>query len=857
MASLKNGRLSQDVRPTHYGLQLTVVPKQRFFQGEVMIDVMCLFPTHVITLHALELQIKGASVLTDGGAVTTTVETDPTSETVTLTSPEILKGACRLALTFSGELNRQLKGFYAVDAGDGSGEVYAFTQFEPTDARRMFPCFDEPAMKASFHVTVTFPSYLTAISNMPLTGEINNGGMKTATFHETPIMSTYLLALGLGQFDFLLQDVGKTRVTVFTPPGQKPLGAFALKVAAGVLPLLNDYFDLPYPYPKLDLVTVPNFAMGAMENWGAIFFRDSRLLLDEPLSATGTKRDVANVITHEIVHQWFGNLVTMQWWDDLWLNEAFATWLACKIVDQWQPGWNVWVEFQQEKQEPLFIDAMGSTRPIQAPVKSPAQIEEMFDALTYEKGAACLRMIEQFLGEQVFREGIRRYMNQHQYKNADSTHLWGALEMASGHPVSKIARAWFTQPGFPLVTVSHNKRLCTLTQQRFLAKTDADTQNTQCWTVPVVLKYRDASGVHHHHVLLMERTQEVVIPGAGEIGWVYGNAEEAGFFRTHSEAGFPLMDARADLTPAERIGFLDNLFALCVRGSLPANDFMDTLCCFKGDLTRVVVEAIVSYLDILDRQMIHASDATASFRRFVTQMLLPVWEAVGWDTRATEDDEHRTMRAAALWGLGGLARDEDILSELPRRQTRYFAKPDSLDATLVSPVLRVMARVGGGDQFDLYLSKFREGRTPEDRDRYLLALAEFTRPDLAEKLLAFALSSEMRSQDVWRPVRSLLRSVHTQGIAWRYLTTHWSAFREKGGSVGAQRMIQGLQSLWHSKYLEEVHSFFSDPAHQVEAATRALEQTLERIQIGIHFKTCQQEGFIQWFRKVSYASDRF
>ncbi|MFQ5580967.1 MAG: M1 family metallopeptidase, partial [Nitrospiria bacterium] len=402
MEEVMTERLPDHVRPVLYEIELKVIPKEKSFSGRVQIDLQVETPAREIILHSLDLNIDGAEIQQGASKrIPVGIKTDPPSETICLLPKEPIKsGTSRLFISFSGRLNRQMRGLYEAHAG---GEIYAFTQCEATDARRIFPCFDEPAMKARFRLSVAVPSDLVALSNMPVIEEkqdtYQEEGLKYLTFDETPVMSTYLLALAVARLEKEEIEVAGTRVGLWTLPGELHLGQFALEVTSAALPLLNDYFDLPYPTPKLDLVCVPDFAMGAMENWGAIFFRDSCLLLDREIASTTTQRRVANVITHEIVHQWFGNLVTMGWWDDLWLNESFATWLACKIVDQWRPEWHSWVEFQQEKEVPLSLDALEATRPIRADVASSAQIEEMFDALTYEKGAACLRMIEQFLGE--------------------------------------------------------------------------------------------------------------------------------------------------------------------------------------------------------------------------------------------------------------------------------------------------------------------------------------------------------------------------------------------------------------------------------------------------------------------------
>jgi puromycin-sensitive aminopeptidase len=595
-----------------------------------------------------------------------------------------------------------------------------------------------------------------------------------------------------------------------------------------------------------------------MENWGAIFFRDSRLLVDDQLASTGTKRIVANVIVHEIVHQWFGNLVTMWWWDDLWLNEAFATWLAVKIVDQWRPEWNSWVEFQQEKQIPFSVDALESTRPISSKVTSAAQIEELFDALTYEKGAAVLRMIEQFLGETAFRDGIRRYIAAHQYGNAPAADLWAALEAASGQPVPAIAHDWFTQPGFPLITLSQDDaRTFNVTQQRFHAVEQvASTRSTARWTVPVILKFHDEYGVHTHPFLLREASAVVTLPGTGPIQWILANSGESGFFRTHYEPALQeavRTIAATQLEPAERIGLLDHLRALSQAGTLPIDEWMDCLVRFQGDRTRVVVQTLADQLELLSNQFITADDHSL-MAGLAMELFDPLWQHFGWGPRPNnhEDDETRLARAACLWALGRIAQPSSLLREAADRFERYLADPASLDPTLATPVVRLHAGFGDAKQFDRYIELFTHAQTPEERDRYLLALADFPDPALARRYLEFSLSDGVRSQDAWKPMRYLLaHPAHppVQTEAWTFMQSRWDRLREKTGSVGAMRMIQGLRHVWRSDWHDDVRRFFDDPAHRVPSAERALAQTLEFIRIGIAFKERQQTALSNWLKK--------
>lgn len=845
MSNLISGRLPAGVRPQSYTLDLFVQLAEKTFSGRLLISLKVEKSLQTITLHALglivtETQLCGQEAL---------VSIHPSDETMTLTFPETIPpGEQQLSLAFSGKLNQQMRGLYATEV---QGETFAFTQFEATDTRRMFPCFDEPAIKARFKVSLNVPTHLTALSNMPIVEEKKVGNLKKITFDETPLMSTYLLAVAIARLEKREIRVGETAVAVWTLAEQVPLGSFALKVTQAVLPLLNDYFDLPCPTPKLDLVCVPDFAMGAMENWGAIFFRDACLLLDENRSSTATQRRVADVITHEIVHQWFGNLVTMHWWDDLWLNESFATWLACKIVDQWRPEWDSWLSFQEGKAVPLALDALENSRAIQADVKNAAEIEEMFDALTYEKGGACLRMIEIFLGESVFREGIRRYIKQFQYQNASADDLWTTLERSSGQPLKKIAKDWFTRPGFPLIkieTSSDKLKTLHLSQQRFTGKKIGRDLNP--WIIPMALKYEDDEGIHEQHILMDKQEMDLTLPVQGSLKWIYGNASEAGFYRIAYE-GRPAKAlsefAAKALHPIEKIGYLGDLWALSYRGDHPISVFMEALCHFRGDASRVLVSEICSYLEILSSQIVLPADHSR-FAAFVDQQLTPLWKKCGWDADKDEDDEKRLVRADLLWALGSIAQDEEILSELPRRQTLYQARPHSIDASLVGTLIRLCALSDGGKRFDQFIEKLERSKTPEQRDYYLLALATFNKPALACKLIELCLSNKIRAQDIWKPIRTLLSNPVVQGTSWTYIKQHWTALHTKGGSLAAQRIIQSTAQLWSEDWHADISDFFKNPDIRPGVAVRTLAQTLEFIQLGMQFKKYQTSELSNWLQ---------
>jgi puromycin-sensitive aminopeptidase len=833
---------------------LDVRPEEGRFSGRVRIAVRLNAPTRKIALHAQDLVVSEAAIVVGDQRRPLAVTLDPSTTGLVLTSPDIISpGSAALELTFAGSLNRQMKGLYEARAVvDGVEERYAFTQFEPNDARRCFPCFDEPALKASFRVQVTAPAHLTVLSNMPALSETREGSRKTVRFAETPVMSTYLLAVAVGRLAPKRRTIAGADVAVWALPRDLTLADFALDVTAGTLPLLNEYFGLPYPYPKLDLIAVPDFAMGAMENWGAIFFRDSRLLVDPTRASTATQRVVANVIVHEIVHQWFGNLVTMQWWDDLWLNEAFATWLACKIVDQWRPEWRSWDEFQLEKHVPLALDALDSTRAIAAGADTSAEIEAMFDPLTYEKGAAVLRMFEQFLGEDAFRDGIRAYMKQHQFGNTVAADLWRALDAASGRPVGDLARDWLSQAGYPVVhvrAVGNDRRTLQLTQRRWSVHGSRRSAPGR-WRIPVVIRYEDSRGIHAHHVLLDRDQANVTLPADGAVAWVYGNGMESGFYRVTHEPGLHaalLALGWTRLDAAERVGLLNHAWAAAETGEAPIDAFMDTLAACRGDGTRVLVEALAGYLDTLVERVVVRGERPL-FARVAGELAAPIWERLGWDGRGSEDDEARLTRAATLWLMAAVAADPEVCREVNRRVDAYLSDPSSLDPTLASNVLRLGARLGDAVRFDAYLSRLRSARTPEDRDRFLSALADFPDRTLIERLLALLCADEVRGQDAWKPFRSLLGNPEVQDLAWDFVKTHWGALREKAGSVGASRIIQATKGLWRPDWRDEVATFFSRPEHRVESAAKSLDQTLEFIDVGIAFKAAQAEPLSRWLR---------
>jgi len=847
-------RLDPGIKPESYNLRLKVDPDAGTFSGELSLKIRLKKAASRLMLHAADLKIERAGI--DGEDIpAAAIKIDKAAETAAFGLRKNLQpGPAVLNISYSGTLNRQLRGLYLSTAKhEGKTENYAFTQFEPADARRMLPCFDEPAFKARFKLSVCAPAKYTLLSNMPAEKEEIQGGLKTVRFGETPLMSSYLLAVAVARLAPKSGRVGKTKVTVWTRPEDLHQADFALAAAKASLSRLNAYFDLPYELPKMDLVAVPDFAAGAMENWGAIFFRDSAILAHPKLSSAKARRRVAEVVAHEIVHQWFGDLVTMEWWNDLWLNEAFATWLAYKIVDDWKPGWLMWQSFERGKREALAVDSLKSTRPISSEVKSVAQIEAQFDMLTYEKGGAILRMLENFLGEKVFRKGLRRYIAKYRYQNTAAADLWRELEKASGQPVSKIAADWLTIPGYPEIEVSSlspdNRRL-RLVQRRFRAAGGAEASGP-VWNAPLVVTAMGASGPRAHRMNLVQKETAATLPGRGRAKWIYPNAGQTGFLRCKLDSSLlAALDEPAlrRLSPIERSGLLSDLWAQARAGETSIASFLDVLVLLRQDASRMATEDVAGYLSSLNDRLAGPADKPR-LAALVLDIFSARWKALGWTPGKNESDETRLCRAAVLWVLGSVAKEPGILSRLDAKVSSYLRNPAGLDPALAGPVLNLGARAGGEKRFSDYLTALKSAATPELRDNLLRALAEFKDPALARRLLDASLGADIRGQDAWKPINILLGNTSAQGEAWLFIKARWPDIRRKIGDHACRRVVDGLSSLWRREWLNDIRAFFSLPENRVDMAQRALDQSLEWIELGIRFRETQTENLSRWLAK--------
>jgi puromycin-sensitive aminopeptidase len=832
-------RLQETPRPERYDLSLWVDPGKDRFRGEGELELSVTPGTRAIELHAVDLAIGACGASDDAGELAIAkIRPNPDRETVTLVLERPLEGTrASLRIAWEGPLRADLRGLYLARSGK---RRYAATQLEAADARRFFPCFDEPDKKARFRLRVTTPLRYQAVSNSAVVRTEKRGRQKTVHFAETPKLSTYLVALVVGELEASKAvHVGSTPIRVWCVPGKKKLAGFALEVAAESLRRLEAYFGLPYPYGKLDLLAVPDFEFGAMENAGAVTFRETLLLVDAKTITLGEKKRVAEVIAHELAHMWFGDLVTMSWWDDLWLNEAFATWMAFKIVDAWKPEWKMWLDFESRRAPAFSLDALENTHPIYGPVGKPSEATENFDVITYEKGASVVRMLESWLGPAVFRAGVRRYIRRHREGNARAADLWLALEQAAKKPVTPIVAPWIERPGFPLVAAQRTERagqaFLLVEQERFFVNPKVEASvRVETRPIPLVLRVRPARGRDRIVRALIERKRtEIPLGQADDVRWVYANADESSFVRALHDGAIlrALGSELGRLAPAERMGLLGHQWAGVRADRAPLADWLELVTRLGDEPEPDVLAAVHGPLAWLVDHALPAlaSEHAARFRSWLREIFSPAFAELGWSAARGEPDATRQRRAAILSMLSFLAEDPEVIAGAEARIAPYLKSRAALEANLAGPVVELAARHGGGARYDAYLRTIKAARTPQERTRFEMALAAFREPALVERTLALALSDVVPTQDVVPLLCRLLANPHARERTWEFIRERWADVSPRISGGLASRLVSALPALQKPLYRRQVASFFA--THPLPTAARALLQALERFDL--------------------------
>ena len=837
-------RLDANLRAHSYRVHIAVDPTLSVeYAGEVEIDCELHEPVRAgatFELHAADLTVRSARLDDGTQHELPTLEARPQRETIALHSALAwAKGKICLRLEFRGKLRDDLRGFYAAKAGKRS---YAFTQLEAADARRFFPCFDEPAQKARFTLSATTARSNMVISNSPIVRtEKHAGDRHTVHFAETPLLSSYLVALAVGELvasEPVYAD--GVPIRVIHVPGGEGMTAFALEAARESLERLARYFAIPYPYAKLDLVAVPDFEIGAMENAGAVFFRETLLLLDDTSVSVAEQKRAAEVICHELAHMWYGNLVTMQWWDDLWLNEAFATWMAFDIVAKWRPEWKMWNDFGHARDSALQLDALTNTHAIYTEVRTPHEAAENFDLITYEKGAAVVRMIERYLGPKTFQRGVRRYIKRHREGNTVANDLWRALSEAAGENVEAVVRPFVEQPGFPLVRIEQKflrgRASLRLSQERFFARGPRRSTRKDVWPVPWVGRVGHGKKFSDARQLLNKANSNVAL-GRKRPDFVYGNADEGGFFRPlHHARDLPaLARALPRLATSERLGFIQHQWALVRAGYAALDTFLPFLSTLAAEPDADVLRALWAPCEFLVEDIArHAGGGVrVELQAYLAAEFGPGFAALGWG-EPDESNERRLRRAELLNLVAVVAEADEITQQAEQRCARYLSDRASLDANLISPVLVVGARNADLARFELLLDASEHDATPQARRRFRMVLADMRDPALVEGVLAACLSARIPTQDVVFVIARLLRNPYARKTAFDFIRTRWDELRAKVPSMLVSRLIDAMPALAGEQERKEVMSFFA--AHPVPTAARALRQADERFKLDAAFR---------------------
>ena len=882
-------RLPSGVHPEHYGLTITPDLKAATFGGEETIDVVLDAATKSITLNAAELkfgevkayalpvaeysygklgsQPKPLSPMeADRHPQIATTTLDGEKEQVTFRfAEELPAGRVTLAIRYTGVLNDKLRGFYLSKT---KVRNYAVTQFEPTDARRAFPSFDEPALKATYDITMVVDSGDTAISNANMISDKAGpvAGKHTIRFATTPKMSSYLVAFLVGDFKCSEGKSDGVPIRVCSTPDKVELTKFALESAKYALHYYDNYFGIKYPMPKLDMVALPDFEAGAMENFGCITYRETDLLVNAKTGDIPEKKRVAVVVAHEMAHQWFGDMVTMQWWDNLWLNEGFASWMETKVAAAWHPEWNFDQDDAQELNDTLSLDSQRTTRTIRATANTPDEINEMFDGISYGKAGAVIGMVENYLGKEVFRQGVHNYLQAHLYANATAEDFWNAQTVNSHLPVDKTMSSFVTQPGVPLLTFSEKQAASVpVAQSQFLPSahhpvcTGSESSEAcleprgestvvgkeQRWTVPVCLK---TAGPPICRVLSPE---DASIPLPMDVGspFFYANAGAKGYYRTAYTLGqFNAIAAKAEssLTAPERIGLLGDRWALVQSGQADVGDFLNLVMKLKGDPSSAVLDTAHQEIQKINSDIANPEDR-AELALVLRREFGPVFTALGSPVK-TEPFERQQLRGT-LFELLGEAHDPAVLAEAQLLTARAFAdngKDKTLDPNLSAAAVQISVAHGDTALYDKVLAVSRNFSDPGQQTDALRLLARFRDPALVRRTLDLIASGEVRNQDSWTMLVELLRDPETRDQTWAYIRQNWERVSAQFTVSSGAEVVAATGNFCTIKQRDEVTSFFT--AHKVAAAERTLTKAVDSINDCVALRSVQEPKLRGWLQ---------
>ncbi|KAI0514802.1 peptidase family M1-domain-containing protein [Xylaria bambusicola] len=860
--------LPTNVIPRHYDVTLEPDFKKFTFEGKVVVDFDVQEDTQSISLHTIEIDIHSAHIKS-GGSVVTSSAAITYNETTQVSKIElketIPKGKTQLEIKYTGQLNDSMAGFYrsTYKKPDGSEGILATTQMEANDCRRAFPCFDEPLHKANFTVTLIADKHLTCLSNMDVASEtevlseMSGTTKKAVKFNPTPLMSTYLVAFIIGELNYIETKKFRVPIRVYAPPSSNiEHGRFSLELAARTLEYYEKIFGAEFPLPKMDMVAIPDFAAGAMENWGLITYRVVDLMLDEAASGAAMKERVAEVVQHELAHQWFGNLVTMDWWEGLWLNEGFATlmsWLSC---NHFYPEWKVWENYVADNlQSALGLDSLRSSHPIEVPVKRASEVDQIFDAISYSKGSCVLRMISTYLGEDVFLEGVRRYIKKHAYGNTQTDDLWAALEDASGKPVREIMSIWTKNVGFPVVQVTENSAESSILvkQNRFLRTGDTKPEEDKV-LYPVFLGLRTEKGVDDSITL----TQREGVYKLDNLDFFKLNANHTSIYRTSysperlAKLGQAAKDGK--LTVEDRAGMLADAGALAVSGYQRTSGVLNLLKGFDTEESFVVWSEIIARVATVQSAWIFEDQAVKDgLEAFIKQLTSERAHKLGW-TFTDKDGHVEQQFKAMLFGAAGMAGDEEIIATAKNMFSKYMAGDKSaVHPNIRGSVFGMALKYGGNEEYDGILKAFTNSTNTDERNTILRCLGRAKDPELIQRTLDLALSNEVKSQDIYLPV-SGLRS-HPEGVEalFKWLNDKWSEISKR--LSGNPPILGSMVTICTSSFtkpgqLKEVEQFFKDI--DTKSFDQPLAQSKDAIRSKVSWVERDRDDVATWVKENGY-----
>jgi len=856
--------LPTNVRPKHYRVHLTPNFESFKFDGKVEVQVEVKEATKTIVVNVLDLEISNAVVTYGSDSQTGTTSIDKENEALTISfDKEVPVGSATLTVTFVGTLNDQLCGFYRSKVVNGDQvEWLATTQFEPVDARMSFPCWDEPAIKATFSIVLTAPKDLVALANMPVISEKVEGDLKTTEFDVTPIVSTYLVAFCVGNFECVEgKSSTGTPYRVWTTKGKKEMGRFALDVGVKVLSYFEEYYGVPYPLPKTDMIAIPDFSAGAMENWGLITYRETALLCNEETASVGAKSRIAYVVAHELAHQWFGNLVTMEWWKELWLNEGFATFVGTQAVANFFPEWDVWKQFISDYIFRAFkVDSLRNSHPIEVDVSKARDINEIFDAISYCKGASVIRMVSNYLGEENFRKGLNIYLNRFKYSNAVTSDLWKALSEGSGKDVTSVMNNWVSQMGFPVVSIAETDKrgVYKVSQRRFFSFGEPTAEeDSTTWTINLgICSSRNPEKITY--VDVNQKSQNVTYEDEDDsTEWVKFNAGQSGFYRVQYSQTLAKRVAASiksgSLPAADRLGLVEDAFALALSGATGLVQALELTASYVDETDFVVWTTISDNLGTVG-DLLSGTPASACLDRYVLKLYSKIG-SLGWEPKEGESDLNKLLRARVLATLGSHG-DNAIVEEAKKRFATFSSDFQSLSADLAGVVFKLAVKFGDESAFDNMVKVYEKMHkssevAPELRIKALTAIGFGATPELVEKALNYSFESDcVRTQDLFYPIFACSQSHYGREKTWSFLKTHWDKLLQKLESSNflLGRIISYATSGFSSEEkLKDVEEFFT--TRKIAGTERTIAQSLESIKANIAALDKNKEEVSAWLQE--------